>query len=78
MPFFLPVGQYEIEIRIFPFFNLPLYWAYHFRILVEQFEFWTDGCLDSADVAIVRYHITAIGVPVWSRLPRAVAETSAK
>ncbi len=30
---------------------------------VEQFEFWTSQCLDSPDVALVRYHITAIGAP---------------
>ncbi len=63
LPFFLPVGEYAIEIRIFPFFNLPLFWAYHFSVRVDPFEFWAEQCAESPDVALVRYHITAIGAP---------------
>lgn len=62
MPFFLPVGQYEIEVRIFPFFNLPLYWGYVFSVRVDPFEFWSDQCADGEN-AVVRYHISAIGAP---------------
>lgn len=62
MPFFLPVGQYEIEVRIFPFFNLPLYWGYMFSVRVDPFEFWAEQCTDGENV-VVKYHITKIGVP---------------
>lgn len=72
MPFFLPVGQYEIEVRIFPLFNLPLYWGYAFFVRVDPFEFSAGQCVDSVGNAVVRYHITAIGVP-----PRVVAITVA-
>lgn len=62
MPFFLPVGQYDVEVRIFPFFNLPLYWAMFFSVRVDPFEFWAEQCADDEN-AVVRYHIAAIGVP---------------
>jgi len=68
MPFFLPVGTYDVEVRIFPVFKLPLYWGYLFSVRVDPFEFSAEQCVEGPDVVMVKYHIMAIGAP-----PRVVA-----
>lgn len=63
LPFFLQPGEYTVEVRIFPFFNLSLYWAFFFSLRVNSFEFWAEQCLDAPDAVLVKYYITAIGAP---------------
>lgn len=64
LPAFFQPGEHAFEVRIFPFFNLPLYWGFVFSVRVDPFDFWAEQCADSPDdIVVVKYHITAIGAP---------------
>lgn len=40
LPFFLPVGTYPVEVQIFPYPYVSIYWSYLFSARITSFHLW--------------------------------------